>query len=256
MALQGEGKRERAGLSPGAAALAVALDLEPAAARQIGARLAREVGYLKVGLALFCSEGPAIVRELQEAGARIFLDLKLHDIPNTVSLAARAIGRLGVDLVTLHASGGEEMVRAAVEGCAEGAAAAGVTPPTVLAVTVLTSLSPMALTRIGLEGPPERAVVRLAALAAAAGAGGIVCSPREARAVRAAVGSGARLVTPGIRPAGQAFGDQARSETPEAAISAGADLLVVGRPILQAPDPVQAARELVDELNRLLAAAR
>jgi orotidine-5'-phosphate decarboxylase len=220
--------------------VAVALDLDPAPARELGRRLAPEVAWLKVGLSLFCSEGPAIVRELKAAGARIFLDLKLHDIPNTVELAARAVGRLGVSLLTVHASGGEAMVRAAVAGCAQGAAEAGIEAPAVLGVTVLTSLDERELEAIGLSGGPVQSVERLARLAIRAGAGGIVCSPREVGAVRQAVGDGPLLVTPGIRAAGASADDQARAETPEAAVAAGADVLVVGRPVLRAADPVAA----------------
>ncbi len=239
---------------PGAAALAVALDLEPQAALELGGRLAREVGYLKVGLSLFVGEGPPVVRALLAQGARVFLDLKLHDIPNTVELAARAAGALGVELMTVHAAGGEAMVRAAVKGSAEGAAKAGKSAPKVLAVTVLTSLDSAALDSIGLAGPPLSAVRRLARLAVSAGAHGLVCSPREAEGVRQEVGAGPLIVTPGIRPAGAADNDQARAETPEAAIRAGADVLVVGRPILQAADPVQAARQLAQSIGRALAA--
>ena len=224
--------------------LAVALDVEPAAARSLGRALAREVGYLKIGLSLFCREGPAVVRELKAAEARIFLDLKLHDIPNTVRLAALAVGELGVDLLTVHASGGEAMVGAAVEGAAEGARRAGCPAPRVLAVTVLTSLDAEALARVGFRHGPEEAVPAMARLAIRAGASGVVCSPREAARVRSAVGLSPLIVTPGIRAEGEATGDQARAETVEAALAAGADVLVVGRPILQAEDPAKAARLL------------
>lgn len=225
-------------------ALAVALDLESRSARRLGNWLAPEVGYLKIGLSLFCSEGPPIVRDLQRAGARIFLDLKFHDIPNTVALASRAVASLGIDLMTVHASGGEAMIKACVEGAVEGARLAGVAPPTVLAVTILTSLDDAALGKIGISGNPAQAVERLAKLAIQAGAGGIVCSPKEIAAVRSAVGASPLIVTPGIRPSGGDNADQARTETPEAAIAAGADVLVVGRPILQASDPISAARAM------------
>jgi orotidine-5'-phosphate decarboxylase len=190
------------------------------------------------------------VRELEAAGARVFLDLKLHDIPNTVSLAAQAVAALGVDLLTVHALGGEAMVRAASLGAAEGARRVGCAPPRILAVTVLTSHDAASLDRIGLAGSPEEAVVRLARLAMGAGAGGLVCSAREAARVREAVGSEALLVTPGIRAEGQERGDQARAETVEAALAAGADVLVVGRPILKANYPVQAARELSERIAK------
>jgi orotidine-5'-phosphate decarboxylase len=230
------GARERA--------LAVALDLEPGPARSLGAALAGQVGYLKVGLSLFCREGPAVVSALKAAGARIFLDLKLHDIPNTVALAAEAVGALGVDLLTVHAAGGEAMVRAAVEGASKGAESAGCRAPRILAVTVLTSLDALGLARLGFRHGPDEAVPALAALATGSGAAGVVCSPREAARVRAAVGPSALIATPGIRAEGEARGDQARAETVEAALAAGADVLVIGRPILQAREPAAAARQL------------
>lgn len=233
----------------GKESLAVALDLPPVEARELGALLAGEVGFLKVGLALFCAGGPAVVSALKELGARVFLDLKLHDIPHTVAAAARAVSGLGIDLLTVHAAGGEAMVEAAVRGAEEGARGLSVRPPPILAVSVLTSLDERTLARIGLMGTPEEAVVRLARLAVGAGAGGIVCSPREAKAVRAAIGTGPLIVTPGIRPSGMAPGDQARAETPSVAMEAGADILVVGRPILQAAHPVSAARAILEEIR-------
>ena len=157
---------------------------------------------------------------------------------------------MGVDLMTVHAAGGAAMVRAAVKGSAQGAASAGKRAPKVLAVTVLTSLDAAALEEVGLAGPPLAAVCRLALLAVGAGAHGLVCSPREAAQVRRAVGKGALVVTPGIRPAGASDDDQARAETPEAAIAAGADVLVIGRPILLASDPVAAARSLAQAVDR------
>jgi orotidine-5'-phosphate decarboxylase len=198
--------------------------------------VAPAVGMLKVGLEIFAAEGPPAVRAAAALGRPVFLDLKLHDIPNTVEGAARSAARSGAALLTVHASGGAEMVRAAVRG-AEGKLR-------VLAVTVLTSLDADALRAIGLDGPPEAAVVRLAKLAVSAGAGGLVCSPHEVRAVRAAVGPGPLLVVPGVRPAGAAKGDQARVATPAEAVAAGADVIVVGRPLRDAADPVAAARAI------------
>jgi orotidine-5'-phosphate decarboxylase len=202
--------------------------------------IAPHVGVLKVGLELFAAEGPAAVRAAAALGRPVFLDLKLHDIPNTVEGAIRSAAGTGAALVTVHASGGPEMVRAAVRG-----AGARVR---VLAVTVLTSLDADALDAIGLDGPAEDAVVRLARLAIGAGAGGIVCSPQEAAAVRAAVGSGPLLVVPGVRPAGTGRGDQARVATPAEAVRAGADLIVVGRPLRDASDPAAAARDIAASL--------
>ena len=194
------------------------------------------VGILKVGLEMFTAEGPAAVRAAAALGRPVFLDLKLHDIPNTVEGAARSAAASGASLLTVHASGGPAMVAAAVKGAGGKLR--------VLAVTVLTSLDAAALRAVGLDGPPEAAVVRLARLAVDAGAGGLVCSPHEVRAVRAAVGPGPLLVVPGVRPAGAAKGDQARVATPAEAVAAGADVIVLGRPLRDAPDPLTAAREI------------
>jgi orotidine-5'-phosphate decarboxylase len=202
--------------------------------------VAPAVGMLKVGLELFAAEGPPAVRAAAALGRPVFLDLKLHDIPNTVEGAARSAAGSGAALVTVHASGGAEMVRAAVRGAGGKVR--------VLAVTVLTSLDAAALRAIGVEGAPEEAVVRLARLAVGAGAGGLVCSPHEVRAVRAAVGPGPLLVVPGVRPAGAARGDQARIATPAEAVAAGADVIVLGRPLRDAPDPARAAREIAAAL--------
>jgi orotidine-5'-phosphate decarboxylase len=202
--------------------------------------IAPAVGMLKVGLELFAAEGPPVVRAAAALGRPVFLDLKLHDIPNTVEGAARSAAGSGAALLTVHASGGAEMVRAAVRGAAGRVR--------ILAVTVLTSLDADALEAIGLAGPPEGAVVRLARLAVAAGAGGLVCSPHEVRAVRAAVGPAPLLVVPGVRPPGAAKGDQARVATPAEAVAAGADVVVLGRPLRDAADPVSAARAIAASL--------
>jgi orotidine-5'-phosphate decarboxylase len=204
-------------------------------------RIAPQVGMLKVGLELFTAEGPAVVQAAAALGRPVFLDLKLHDIPATVEGAARSAAATGASLLTVHASGGAEMVRAAVRGAGGRVR--------ILAVTVLTSLDGAALEQIGLAGPAEAAVVRLARLAVAAGAGGLVCSPQEVAAVRAAVGPGPLLVVPGVRPAGSAKGDQARVATPRQAVAAGADVIVVGRPLRDAADPVAAARAIAAELE-------
>ncbi|MFT3914147.1 MAG: orotidine-5'-phosphate decarboxylase [Anaeromyxobacteraceae bacterium] len=203
--------------------------------------VAPHVGMLKVGLELFTAEGPAAVKAAAALGRPVFLDLKLHDIPNTVEGAARSAARSGAALLTVHAEGGAEMVRAAVRGAGPGVR--------ILAVTVLTSLDGAALESIGLAGPPEAAVVRLARLAVGAGAGGLVCSPHEVAAVRAAVGPGPLLVVPGVRPPGADRGDQARVATPAEAVRAGADVLVIGRPLRSAKDPAQAARDLAASLS-------
>jgi orotidine-5'-phosphate decarboxylase len=203
--------------------------------------IAPAVGMLKVGLELFVAEGPPVVRAAAALGRPVFLDLKLHDIPNTVEGAARSAAASGASLLTVHASGGPAMIRAAVRGAGGKLR--------VLAVTVLTSLDATALAEIGLAGPAEAAVVRLARLAVGAGAGGLVCSPHEVRAVRAAVGPGPLLVVPGVRPPGADRGDQARVATPAEAVGAGADVIVLGRPLREAKDPLAAARGIAATLS-------
>ena len=190
-----------------------------------------------------------VARDLLATGEQVFLDLKFHDIPNTVQAAARQAGMLGVSLLTVHASGGLKMMEAAVDGVRAAAKAKGVAQPTrVLAVTALTSLGAEDLAEVGLEGSPEEVVVRLARLAQAAGVDGVVASPREIAVIRQACGPNFLIVTPGIRPVTGGSDDQARTATPESAIRAGADYLVVGRPITQAADPVAAAQAMVDEI--------
>jgi orotidine-5'-phosphate decarboxylase len=195
---------------------------------------------VKVGLELWSAAGPGAVDALVGDGHRVMLDLKLHDIPNTVAAAVRGVAALGADLVTVHALGGRAMVAAAAEAAAGG--------PRIAAVTVLTSLDDAGLAELGLPGAAE-SVPRLAALAAAAGAGAIVCSPLEAAAVRAAVGPGTWIVCPGVRPAGPdaVLDDQRRVATPAAAVAAGADLLVVGRPVTGRPDARAAAAAIADQ---------
>ena len=222
------------------APVAVALDAPDLATAALWAKaVSPHVQVLKVGLELFCAHGPAVV-EAVRGEAEVFLDLKLHDIPNTVAGAARAAALLRPRYLTVHASGGADMVRAAVEAAPE---------VTIAAVTVLTSLSAQVLDEVGLAGPPLDAVRRLAALAARAGAGALVCSPQEVAAVRAEVGPGVILITPGVRPVGADVGDQARVATPEQALADGADLLVIGRPITGAPDPGAAAAALAASLH-------
>ncbi len=224
-----------------------ALDVPTGAeARAWAGRLAGEVGGFKVGLELFVAEGPGFVRELVADGHRVFLDLKFHDIPATMAGAARAAGRLGAVLVNVHALAGGRALEAAAGAARDGAREAGVVPPRVLAVTVLTSHDAAELDALGVAGPPEGAVLRLARLAREAGIDGVVASAREARAIRTAWPD-ALIVTPGVRPAGGDAGDQARVLTPAEAVRAGADYLVVGRPIREAPDPVVAARAIAAE---------
>jgi orotidine-5'-phosphate decarboxylase len=201
--------------------------------------VAPEVGVVKIGLELFVREGPAAVHAVRERGARVFLDLKLHDIPRTVGAAARSAADLDVELLTVHAAGGSVMLREAVRATAGRCR--------ILAVTVLTSLDVGALASIGVPASPVDWALRLGGLAMAAGCGGIVCSPEEAAAVRAHHPD-AYLVTPGIRTE-RGQDDQVRVSTPEAAVRAGADLLVVGRPIRDAPDPRAAARAIVERIG-------
>jgi orotidine-5'-phosphate decarboxylase len=214
-------------------------------ALDLAGALGGRVGGVKVGLELFSAAGPEIVRELRTSGVDVFLDLKLHDIPNTVAGAAAAAARLGVTFLTVHALGGPEMIRRGARGAAEAATEAGLPAPVVLAVTILTSHDDDDLRRLGVEGTGREAVGRLAGLAREAGAGGIVCSPLEIAEVRRAFPS-ATLVVPGIRPADLSVGrdDQARTATPAEAVRAGADRIVIGRPITAASDPVAAAEAI------------
>ncbi|PWG63464.1 orotidine-5'-phosphate decarboxylase [Sediminicurvatus halobius] len=221
----------------------IALDFpDPDAARRLVARLPAGRCRLKVGKELFVRGGPGLVRELVDGGWDVFLDLKFHDIPNTVAGACRAAADLGVWMVNVHALGGSRMLAAAREAIGEGAER-----PLLTAVTVLTSHDEATLAELGLAGPPAAAVDRLAGLAMAAGLDGMVCSAQEARRLRAAYPRG-RLVTPGIRPAGSSADDQRRVMTPAAALAAGADDLVVGRPVTAAADPAAALAALEAEL--------
>jgi orotidine-5'-phosphate decarboxylase len=233
--------------------LAVALDLPDRAALLAMAHgVGPEVGALKVGLEAFVAEGPSLVREIVASGAGVFLDLKLHDIPNTVGRAAAAAAETGASIVNCHAAGGTEMMKAFGEGGRAAAAKAGRAAPKLIAVTVLTSLDGAALSAIGLTGSPREAALRLAVLARESGLDGVVCSPEEISAIRAACGKDFLLVVPGVRPLGAAAGDQKRVAKPADAIRRGADLLVVGRPITGAPDPAAAARAIVAEIASAL----
>jgi orotidine-5'-phosphate decarboxylase len=205
--------------------------------RELAATVGPEVGLLKVGLQAFVAHGRAAVNAAAEH-APVFLDLKLHDIPNTVAGAAAAVEAIGVEMLTVHASGGPRMIEAAVE------AAPGVR---VLAVTVLTSLDDRDLAAVGQAGA-ETQVPRLAKVAADAGVAGLVCAPPDVIAVRGAAGPGPALVVPGVRPAGSGADDQSRTGTPRATVESGADYLVVGRPITRAADPAAAARAIRKEL--------
>ncbi len=229
--------------------LALAADLPLPEALAVYRLVAPFIGVAKVGLSLFVEHGPAAVKAFAELGARVFLDLKLHDIPNTVELAAARAGALGVGYLTVHAAGGKAMLEAAVRGANRGAEKAQVAAPVVLAVTVLTSMDDAALKATGVPDAASTQVGRLAALAAGAGVGGLVCSPLEVGSLRVIVGPIAVLCTPGIRPAGSSQGDQARVETPAAAVRAGSNLLVIGRPIYEAADPKAAAKAILKEIS-------
>ncbi|MFO8072116.1 MAG: orotidine-5'-phosphate decarboxylase [Polyangia bacterium] len=225
--------------------LILALDVpDLGAAQSLLERLRGGIGLVKIGLELYTAAGPAAVELARDLGCEVFLDLKLHDIPNTVAGAVRSARELGVSMLTVHAAGGGEMLRRAREAAGDELQ--------LLAVTLLTSLDEADLASAALLGPPRETVRRRAELAASSGCGGVVCSPREVRLVRSAVGAGTAIVTPGIRPSGSAAGDQKRAATPRSAISDGADFLVVGRPIREAPDPLAAAEAVRDEIAAAL----
>ena len=232
--------------------LIVALDVESAeeALRLFGG-LRGEAGMFKVGSQLFTTAGPELVRRLVREGARVFLDLKFHDIPNTVAAAAREAVRLGVALFNVHAAGGSEMMRRAAHATAEEAARLGVRKPDLIAVTVLTSMDAGALDETGVTAPNvEEHVRRLARLADASGLDGVVASPHEIVPVRESVGrAGFLVVTPGVNPSGAAYADQKRVTSPAEAVRRGADFVVVGRAILNSPDPTSAARAVVEEMQ-------
>ena len=223
--------------------LIVALDVPTAAdARALVDRLSGAVGMFKVGSQLFTAAGPDFVRELVARGEKVFLDLKYHDIPNTVAQAVGEGARLGVSLLDVHALGGKAMLEA-------GVAALPAMGARLLAITILTSHDDGTLEEIGVEGTVQASVRSLARLARAAGADGVVASPQEVALIREACGPDFLIVTPGIRPAGAAAGDQARPATPRSALEAGADYLVVGRPITEAKDPAAAAVAIVREME-------
>jgi orotidine-5'-phosphate decarboxylase len=234
--------------------LIVALDLPSLRqAEELADRLAGEVGLFKIGLELFHAEGPRALLRLRDKAGGVFYDCKLHDIPNTIAAAVRRIVPLGVRMLNLHSLAGKAGLAAAREAAEQAAAEAGLVRPRLLGVTLLTSLSPEALREeLGIALPLERQVRRLARLCREAGLDGVVASAQEAAAIKADCGRDFLVVCPGIRPAREMAGDQKRIATPAEAIAAGADYLVVGRPITGAPDPVAAARRLVAEIRQAL----
>jgi len=227
----------------------VALDGKgPEQALAFAARLP-QLRWVKVGLELYTAAGPRVVEQLRDQGKRVFLDLKFHDIPATMAGACRSAARLGVELITVHACAGSEALAAAQAAAQQGASEAALPPPTLLAVTVLTSWPAQRFAaELAIAEPLDLYVPRLAALAAAAGIGGCVCSPLEVAALRATHSEPFALVTPGIRPAGSARGDQARVMTPAEAMAAGASQLVIGRPVTAAADPAAAFAACCAEL--------
>jgi len=229
--------------SPSVEKIIVALDVATnKEALRLASLLADDVGLFKIGLQSYTAEGPALIRPISFFGPKVFLDLKLHDIPNTVAKAVEAAGTLGVRMLTLHLSGGSEMIRAAVSARSDSLL--------LLGVTVLTSSTDETLAETGITEKTSDQVLRLARLGVANGIDGLVASPHEARMLRAEFGDRIKIVTPGIRPAGSDPGDQKRFATPREAIDAGADYLVIGRPITGDPDPKTVAQGVAAELAR------
>ncbi|WP_055107495.1 orotidine-5'-phosphate decarboxylase [Paenibacillus ihumii] len=232
--------------------LMVALDYPTADdARKLITQLEGIPCYVKIGMQLYYAVGPDFVRELKKRGYRVFLDLKMHDIPNTVKGGANSVTRLGVDMFNVHAAGGLKMMAAALEGARDALAGdPSLAMPAIIAVTQLTSTSQDTLNReIGIPGTMEDAVVAYAALAKEAGLHGVVASPLEVQAIKQHCGNGFKTVTPGIRPSGSAAGDQSRTLTPGDAMRQGTDFIVVGRPITGAKDPRRAAELIIEEMK-------
>ena len=228
----------------------VALDVDnPSRAVELAQMLKGHVGYFKIGLQLFTAAGPNIVKKLLDEDCKIFLDLKLHDIPNTVARASVEAGRLGVHMITLHTLGSETMMKQAHETVLEYANRESWHPPKMLGVTILTSMDQTALTSIGIDYPLEREVLKLAKSAQKAGLDGIVCSPLELHFLKQHKKPNFVFVTPGIRNAESDKNDQVRTVTAGEALTLGADYLVIGRPIIAAPDPAQAAQNLTQEIR-------
>jgi orotidine-5'-phosphate decarboxylase len=232
------------------AQLIVALDVPTAErAEELVDRLYELDVIVKIGLEALSGYPQRILAYCEARDVRTFIDAKLHDIPRTVGAACRQLVRPNVHLINVHALGGLEMMRAAVEAANERAAELGVEPPNVLAVTLLTSIAPEDLNELGFQGGPGENAIRLAALARDAGCAGVVCSAREVRDLKRFFGEDFLTLTPGIRPIGSAHADQKRVTTPAEAVAAGSDYIVVGRPIVEAPDPVEAAKEILEQMS-------
>ncbi len=231
--------------------LIIALDVDTAEeAELLVSQLHDYVGVFKVGMQLFNSEGPEVLKRIHRLGGRIFLDLKLHDIPNTVAQASSVLTSHGVYMFNVHCAGGKDMMKRAVESSVEEAQNSGISRPLVIGVTVLTSINQEMLTdEVGINRPVEDQVVHWAKLAKEAGLNGVVASPKEIRAIREACGRDFVIITPGVRPEWAAKNDQKRIMTPKEAVEAGASYLVVGRPITAASDPVEAAKRIVAEME-------
>lgn len=231
--------------------LIIPLDVEtPARARELFSALRDVARMFKIGSQLFTAAGPDFVREIIAAGSKVFLDLKFHDIPNTVAAASREAARLGVSIFDVHAAGGSEMMKRTMEAVTEVSEREGLSRPIVIAVTVLTSADAATLDEIGVASNPQEQVLRLARLASQCGMDGVVASPHEVALLRSAVGRESFvLVAPGVRPAGASAHDQKRVMTPAEAVRAGADYLVVGRAIIDADDPAAAAEKILEEMR-------
>lgn len=235
----------------GAERIITALDLNHDEALSLARTLSGRASWMKVGMTLFYECGPAVVGELKDLGFKVFLDLKFHDIPHQVRGAARAAGLSGADLMSVHALGSAAMVSACREGADEAAQKRG-SAINLVGITVLTSMDQDALASVGVQGEVAHEVDRLAQLAYNAGTNGVVCSPHEAARLRELLGTDALVVTPGVRPAGAATGDQSRVATPASAIGAGASHIVVGRPITASDDPLSAFDAIAGEIDEAL----
>lgn len=234
---------------PASERVIVALDCSADDAIALADKLAGKASWVKIGMTLYYAEGPAIVALFKRRGFKVFLDLKFHDIPHQVEGAARSAAASGADMITMHTVGGVAMMQAAQRGAQDGARSIGAETPATLGITVLTSMDDETLAATGVTRPLIEQVRALAGQAREAGIAGVVASPQEASMLREVLGSDAYIVTPGVRPAGAALGDQSRVATPEQAFAAGASHIVIGRPITQADDPLAAFEAIAEQLD-------